>query len=755
MDFFTFAIAVLFLLALIDLSVGVSNDAVNFLNSAIGSRVATRRTILIVASLGIMVGAMFSSGIMEVARKGIFNPEMFTFADVMIVFLAVMIADVLLLDLFNTFGLPTSTTVSIVFELLGAATAVAIIHVTHNPEAPPFFEFINHKSALTIVAGIMLSVGIAFIVGTIVQFISRLLFTFEDSPRTAGVRVVWSALALTIIGDFLFIKGLKGASFISDQTLHYVQENALPILALAFAGWLVVAMVIQRMGRNPLTFVVLAGTFALAMAFASNDLVNFIGVPLAGIESWRSWSASGIGAEDYLMDALREPVQGNNLILLGAGVVMALTLWFSSKARSVTKTEVTLGRQDEGTERFRPGPVSRGLVRLFLASSDRLRAVTPAQWQTEITRRFEREDLAVKMHDAPAFDLVRASVNLAVASVLIAIATSLKLPLSTTFVSFMVAMGTSLADRAWGRDSAAYRVAGVLSVLSGWFITAAAAFLLAALFAALLSAFGGYALAGLLVLVAFALYHSFRFHGARSMRDDRARAKDATVFEHQVQLLQSQMSDLLKACSACVDLSIRGLLAGDRALLSQADSQINDVLQSCRRKELTFVRVLKRVQPNVDDRLLGHLEVLACQQDLYQSVAVIVSTARSHVLNAHEHLTDEIGQSLERFNEIQRKTVEAKISHWASGREDGRIADLIRELDQLLTKATRAAVADLYGDVRPVKFTTLILTLLTELADFVREIERAHGLWDNYIRHGDEPPRSGPRSGPVSQPLPA
>ena len=753
MDFFTFAIIVLFALALIDLSVGVSNDAVNFLNSAIGSRVATRRTILIVASLGILVGAMFSSGIMEVARKGVFNPEMFTFADVMIVFLAVMIADVLLLDLFNTFGLPTSTTVSIVFELLGAATAVAIIHVTHNPSAPPFFEFINHRSALTIIGGILLSVGVAFIVGTVVQFISRLLFTFEESPRTAGVRVVWSALALTIIGDFLFIKGLKGASFISDGALQYVEENALPILAAAFAVWLVVAMAIQRMGRNPLAFVVLAGTFALAMAFASNDLVNFIGVPLAGIESWRAWSASGIGAEDYLMQALREPVRGNNLILLGAGVVMALTLSFSSKARSVTKTEVSLARQDEGTERFRPGPVSRGLVRFFLASSDRLRVVTPAQWQTEIAHRFERENLAVKIHDAPAFDLVRASVNLAVASVLIAIATSLKLPLSTTFVSFMVAMGTSLADRAWGRDSAAYRVAGVLSVLSGWFITAGAAFLLAALFAALLSAFGGYALTVLLVLVAFTLYHSFRFHSMRSLRDERVRSKDATVFAHQVQLLQSQMSDLLKACSDCVDLSIRGLLNGDRTLLSQAESQIRDVQQSCRGKELTFVRVLKRVQPNVDDHLLGHLEVLACQQDLYQSVAVIVSTTRNLVLNAHEHLTDGSSRSLQRFNEIQRKAVVAKISHWASGQEHDQIADLIRELDRLLTDTTRAAVGELYGNVRPVMFTTLVLTLLTELADFVREIERAHALWDNFIRPDGS--AQGPDPDPIADPVPA
>jgi hypothetical protein len=277
-------------------------------------------------------------------------------------------------------------------------------------------------------------------------------------------------------------------------------------------------------------------------------------------------------------------------------------------------------------------------------------------------------------------------------------------------------------------------VAGVLSVLSGWFVTAAAAFLLAALFASLLSVFGGAGLVFLLLLVAFSLYHSFRFHDTRSLRDERARSKDATVFEHQVHLLQTQMSDLFQECSHCVDLSIHGLLNGDRNLLKEADSRINDVQQSCRRKELTFVRVLKRVRPDIDDRLLGHLEVLACQQDLFQSVSVIVNTARSHVLNAHEHLTDSPSESLRRFNELQGKAVEAQIKAWRTGSQDVKVTNYIGRLDELLTEATRAAVDDLYSNLRPVKFTTLLLTLLTELADYVREIERAHGLWSNYIR---------------------
>jgi phosphate/sulfate permease len=743
LDIYLLAISILFVLALVDLTVGVSNDAVNFLNSAIGSRVATRRTILIVACLGVIVGAIFASGIMEVARKGIFNPDMFTFADVMIVFLAVMIADVILLDTFNTFGMPTSTTVSIVFELLGAATAVAVIFVTTTPNAAPFMEFINVESALKIISGIGLSVVFAFLIGSVVQFFTRLLFTFENSERTAGVRVVWSAVALTMITDFLFLKGMKGASFIPPEVLEYVKSNQFVILAILFVIWLIASAAIQRLGKNPLTFTVLAGTFALAMAFASNDLVNFIGVPLAGLFSWQDWTSSGVDADKFLMSSLNKPVKGDTLYLLGAGLVMSATLWFSSKARSVTHTQVTLSRQDEGSERFKPGPISRGLVRASLKTGEGLRALAPENWQISIAKRFEREDQAAQMHDAPAFDLVRASVNLAVASILIAIATSLKLPLSTTYVSFMVAMGTSLADRAWGRDSAAYRVAGVLSVLTGWFMTAAIAFLLAGFIAILLKTFGLAALIVLVIAVVFLLVHSHRFHKERATRTERSRIKDSTSFEHQVQLLQDQMSGLLQACASCVDMSIRGLIEGDRKLLDQAHKQTAELKLGMARKELLFVRVLKRVKPDVDDDLLGHLEILACQQDLFQTVETIADNARNHVLNAHEALTDDLKEKLEKFNAQQLKTVKRQIKCWETLKtEDAKVARHQDKLDVLLTKATKEAVSDLYRGRRPIKFTTLLLTMLTELADYDRELERSRTLWDQYISQDLAPAES-------------
>ena len=728
MEFFAFLIAALFVLALIDLSVGVSNDAVNFLNSAIGSRVASRRTILIVATGGILLGAMFSSGIMEVARKGIFNPEMFTFADVMVVFLAVMIADVLLLDLFNTFGLPTSTTVSIVFELLGAATAVAILHVTHNPESAPFYEFINGRNALLIVSGIFLSVVIAFAVGTLVQFVSRFLFTFEETRHTTLARVAWSAVALTMITWFLFIKGLKGAGFVAGDVVATVEAHRLPIIGGVFLFWLGFAALLRRLGANPLVFVVLAGTFALAMAFASNDLVNFIGVPLAGLESWKAWSGSGVAPDDFTMDILTQPVQSSPFYLFGAGVVMAVTLWVSAKARSVTRTEVTLARQDEGAERFRPGPVSRFLVRMFILMGDTVRALTPPPWQSEVSRRFQRDDDANRVSDAPAFDLVRASVNLAVASILISIATAMKLPLSTTFVSFMVAMGTSLADRAWGRDSAAYRVAGVLSVLGGWFGTAAAAFLLAGFFAVLLTTFGAVALGVLLVLVALALYHSFRFHGERERRDTHARALDASAFSHQAELLRAQMAELLRESSVAVDLAIRALVRGERKPLDKAVRAVGEMSASSARKELVFVRVRKRSQPEAAGNLLAQLETLACEQDLYQSVDTIVEAARTHILNAHEKPTEETGSWLLRFNDLQREAIEAFSRDWATDNGVATDGYRIEELFALLERATRAAIDDLYEKRRPVKNTTLVLTMLTELADFVREMERARNL---------------------------
>lgn len=515
MGYYELLIILLFVLAVVDLSVGVSNDAVNFLNSAIGSRVASRRVILLVAGGGVLMGSLFSSGIMEVARSGLFNPSLFVFSDVMVIFVAVMLADVLLLDLFNTFALPTSTTVSIVFELLGAATAVAVLVTMGNADAGSVLDYVKMDRAVIIVEGILLSITLAFVTGTVVQFFSRMLFTFQRDKQSPVIRVGWSALALTIITYFLVVKGLRGTSFLTVEGYAYILDHAPVVLVASLAWWSVFMVILDRLRVDVLALVVLAGTFSLALAFASNDLVNFIGVPLAALSAWSTWSASGMAPEELTMEALSEPVRGNTLVLLGAGVIMVATLWLSSRARAVTQTEVDLGRQGEGSERFAPGPFSRGIVRTFIATGESAMRAVPGPWRLGIASRFAPEGQQETDLDPPAFDTLRASVNLTVASILIVIATSLKLPLSTTFVSFMVAMGTSLADQAWGRDSAAYRLAGVFHVIGGWFATAVIAFFMAATFAVLIRQVGTAAVAGLAALSVFALIHSYRYHKRR------------------------------------------------------------------------------------------------------------------------------------------------------------------------------------------------------------------------------------------------
>ena len=467
-NYYLFLIIVLFILAISDLVVGVSNDAVNFLNSAIGSKVAPRYAIMIMASLGIFLGATFSSGMMEVARSGVFNPQFFSFREVMIIFVAVMMTDIILLDLFNTYGLPTSTTVSIVFELLGAAVVVSLLKVAANGEAlAAVNDYLNWGKSLAIISGIFLSIVIAFTLGTIVQFLSRLLFSFEFKTRLPFIGGLWGGVSLTALTYFLMIKGLKGASFVDRETMDWVVTNTFLILLISMIFWSVVMQIIQSVFKvNVLKVIVLFGTFALAMAFAGNDLVNFIGVPIAGLESFGIWSSSGQVPESLAMERLADPVQTPTYLLLVAGLVMVLTLWFSKKARSVTDTEVNLARQEEGAERFQPNNFARAIVRLGVNTGKFMQAVVSRRLSQRIEQKFTKPIKPVDRNE-PAFDLVRASVNLTMASILISFATSLKLPLSTTYVSFMVAMGTSLADRAWGRDSAVFRVAGVLNVIGG------------------------------------------------------------------------------------------------------------------------------------------------------------------------------------------------------------------------------------------------------------------------------------------------
>ena len=511
-------VGVLFILAISDLIVGVSNDAVNFLNSAIGAKVAPLRVILIVAAAGILVGTTFSSGMMEVARKGIFYPGSFTFYNIMIIFIAVMLTDVLLLDLFNTFGLPTSTTVSIVFELLGGAVGIAIVTISARGESlSEMGNYINSGKALAIISGILVSVVVAFSVGTVVQYFSRMLFTFNFTRTMKYFGAIWGGIALTFITYFILIKGAKGTSFMSSEDIQWIVTHTALILGASLIAWTLIFQLLYWMFKfNVLKFIVLAGTFALAMAFAGNDLVNFIGVPLAGFASFKIFaSAQNASADTFLMSSLAGQIKTPTLYLVIAGLIMVITLWLSRKARSVVKTTLQLSDQDIVDERFESSLVARSVVRQALRISKAVQVIVPNSALRKIEKRFDLKPFRayIKQNPGVSFDLIRASVNLVVASILIAFATSLKLPLSTTYVTFMVAMGSSLADGAWGRESAVYRITGVVAVIGGWFFTALCAFTVSLIIALILYWSN---LLGLLVLIPLAIFLVVKTHAFHS-----------------------------------------------------------------------------------------------------------------------------------------------------------------------------------------------------------------------------------------------
>ena len=475
----------LFILAVFDLSVGVSNDAVNFLNSAIGSKAASFKKIVIIASVGVFVGAVMSNGMMDIARHGIFRPEQFSFFDLMCIFMAVMVTDIILLDVFNSLGMPTSTTVSMVFELLGATFALSLLKIAGDTTGLTFNDLLNTEKALSVILGIFLSVAIAFVFGTVVQFLARTIFSFEYKSRMKWKAGLFGGIAVTALLYFMLIKGVKGMAFMTPEVKEWIDANTLLILGVSFAFFTLLMQGLHALGVNVLKVVVLTGTFALAMAFAGNDLVNLIGVPLSGLSSFQDYTANGSGDPySHLMGALNGPADTPFYFLLGAGVIMVVSLATSKKARNVTKTEIGLGSKSGGDEMFGSSGIARRLVRMALSVHSAVIRYMPRRLRLWIDKRFSPP--VETADDGAAFDLVRASVNLMLAGMLIALGTSLKLPLSTTFVTFMVAMGTSLADRAWGRESAVFRITGVISVIGGWFITAGVAFIGAALIASLM-----------------------------------------------------------------------------------------------------------------------------------------------------------------------------------------------------------------------------------------------------------------------------
>ncbi|EKB58766.1 inorganic phosphate transporter [Bergeyella zoohelcum] len=643
MDFYIFVIGVLLLLAAVDLIVGVSNDAVNFLNSAIGSKVASYKTIILIAVAGIVIGSVFSSGIMEIARKGIFYPQHFTFEVILVVFLAVMLTDIILLDIFNSLGLPTSTTVSIVFELLGASLMAGILFsMAKNESINDIWKYINFETTQSIVSGIFLSVLIAFTAGALVQYLCRLLFTFQIEEKLHKFGAIFSGFGITSIVYFLLIKGLKGTTILSKSTSKWIVDNTWLILGILFLISTVILWAFQKFGKvNPLKIVVLAGTFSLAMAFAGNDLVNFIGVPITGLLAYQNWISTGLPANEYYMDYLQgSDVIVPNYMLLISGIIMGMTIWLSSKAKKVTETEVNLGRQDEGEERFKPNAISRSVVNSSLTFSKIFGIIIPSSVTQRYNTSFEKKKLkeATQTQDTPAFDLVRASVNLVIASIIIAWATSNKLPLSTTYVSFMVAMGSSLADKAWGRDSAVYRVAGVLSVIGGWFITALIAFSVASVFSFILYK-GGQTGTIILISVVFSYIIISQIRFSQKEKKSKKTKDRLKILENEdmntVQKYQSLVSTAVSEIATSYNMTLDGLIEGDISKLEKANEALKDLEEHGYNLRSKSIKYLKSLQMN--DRQVAQVIVMSSDfiQDLTQSTKSMSDEALFYIKNLH------------------------------------------------------------------------------------------------------------------------
>jgi len=665
-------VIVLFFLAISDLIVGVSNDAVNFLNSAIGSKAAPFKVIMTIAALGILVGATFSSGMMEVARKGIFHPEHFFFSEIMIIFLAVMITDVILLDTFNTFGLPTSTTVSIVFELLGAAVGISIIKVSNLPEGSDLSmgELINSGNALLIIAGILLSVIVAFSAGAIIQYITRLIFSFDYKKNLKRFGAIWGGIAISAITYFILIKGAKGASFMDVETKTLIKENTWLILGISFFSWTILLQVLSWLvNLNILKMIVLVGTFALAMAFAGNDLVNFIGVPLAGYESFKNFLANPEADPNLLsMAVLAGKVKTPTFFLLIAGLIMVITLWFSKKSRNVVKTTLDLSRQDEGSERFGSSFLSRSLVRSSINFSKIFKFIVPKSIKSFVGKQFDQSVLKKEQSDkdAPSFDLIRASVTLVVASMLIAFGTSLKLPLSTTYVTFMVAMGTSLSDKAWGRESAVYRITGVLSVIGGWFFTAFSAFTLAFLMALLFYWGGIYAIGSLVIIALIIVIHSYTIHKKREKTSNEVANEigDEVNGENIFFKCSNTVTKTLKTVNNILINTISGLSREDLKLLRNSSKDIKNLNKKVKYMKDTINKTIIDLQEDSIETGHYYVQVLDYLREIAHDITFITIPVFEHIDNNHKGLIpsqleelDNIISEISKFFIIIEKTI--------------------------------------------------------------------------------------------------
>ncbi|MCH3969990.1 MAG: inorganic phosphate transporter [Prevotella sp.] len=719
-------------LAIFDLFVGVSNDAVNFLQPAVGARVVKFRTILIVASCGVILGAIMSSGMMDVARHGIMMPDHFSFNEVMIIFLSVMVTDVMVLDVFNSLGLPTSTTVSIVFDLLGGTFALATIKIAHN-SALSYSVLLNSSKALNVIIAIFVSVAIAFFFGVIVMWISRIFFTFSYKKHLKYIIAIFGGIAFTTLAYFIFLKGLGTSPYISDTARNYINVNTNRLLVYTFIASTIIMEILYLLHINIFKFIVLMGTFALAMAFAGNDLVNFIGVPLAGLSSFQDYIANAHGAapSDFMMNSLMASAKTPPAYLLIAGIIMIIAIGTSKKAQKVIKTSVDLSRQDEGDEMFGSSKAARALVRFTQNTGNAITTIMPDKLVTWINSRFNKNEV-ILTDDKAAFDLVRASINLVLSAMLITIGTNHKLPLSTTYITFMVAMGSSLADRAWSRESAVFRVTGVLSVIGGWFITAGVAFITCGI-VCLIMYFGGFPVQLLfMALVIFLLIRSNRRYAKKEKKQDEEddsfrlmmRLRDPELvwdlLKKHVSHTQSYenqfaLKEYNQILNGLAYEDVRSLRHANRELKNEQNNQ-----KKYRRQEMLGLKK-SPLDIAVERNTWFHLGANANQQFLY-SLRRMLDPIKEHVDNSFSPLpagyVKEFQPMQQRINNLMKST-EAEIStgSYDNYREILAEADDCKDELSILRKKHLNRMQE--GDNSQMQINLLYLNVLQESQEFL------------------------------------
>ena len=723
-------VAFLLVLAVFDLFVGVSNDAVNFLNSAIGAKVAKFRTVLFVASIGVLIGAVMSAGMMDVARHGIMRPEGYSFSEVMTIFLAVMVTDVIILDVFNTLGMPTSTTVSLVFELLGGTFVLAMLKMSADPSLT-IYDLLNSDKALSVIIAIFVSVAIAFFFGVIVQWLSRLIFTFNYKKNLRYTIAIFGGIAFTALAYFILIKGLGDSPYIHEDTRAWINENTNILILVAFVVTTILSEVLHLMRVNVFKIIVLAGTFALAMAFAGNDLVNFIGVPLAGLDSMQDFLANGNGNFDtFMMTSLMSSAKSPLLYLVLAGIIMIIAMTTSKKAQNVVKTSVDLSRQDEGDEMFGSSRAARSIVRFTQDLNAAVAKVIPVRMQNWIDKRFNKEEAILA--DGAAFDEVRAAVNLVLAAMLIIIGTNYKLPLSTTYVTFMVAMGSSLADRAWSRESAVFRVTGVISVIGGWFITAGVAFATCALVCAMMH-FGG-----IVVMVAFMLLDIYLlWRSNRQFAKKQKEEKKDDVFQLMMRTRDKEIVwDLLSKHVARTqsfvthfaleqfNRIIDGICNENRKGLRHCGSDIKDEqsqLKKFRRKELLAMRRIPS-EIAMTRNTWFHLGANCNQQFMY-CLKRMLEPVKEHVDNNFNPLPEKYVNDFEsmrrKINELMSHTEQMiSTNRYDLYQDTLNIAD---ECKDELSVMRKRVIDSMYRDTdnTSLKVSLLYLNILQESQEFL------------------------------------